>query len=394
MSDLTAHQRLVSGPQGPRVVLDGRPVLQLCSSNHLGLADHPRVRQAAADAAMRWGVGAGGARLAAGTMTAHRRLEERLAAFHGAHAAVLFGDEHLAAAGVLAALAGPGGVVLVDKAAGPPLHDGARLSGAEVVAVRHADAEHVAWLLRRLAGRAAVVACEAVGALDGEVAPLAELAEACARRGARLVVDEGQAVGCLGPDGRGALAEAGLEGEADVVLGSLGAALGAQGAYAAARDAATARALLEGAWPLRTSPAPAPPLAAAALAALALLEEQPRRVDKLRRNGDALRDALEREGFVPGGSAAHLVVLPTGDGAAAGALADAALRRGVLVHAIRPPAVPEGEARVRLAVMASHTRSELRDAARALGRAALEAGLRPGAAPRAAGVFDGEVQAA
>ncbi len=138
---LYRRTRMVSGPQGPRVVLDGRPVLVLCSGNSLGLADHPRVREAAADAAMRWGVGAGAGRMASGTMTLHRRLEERLAAFTRADAAVLFGSGSLANLGVIPALARKGEIAFHDELAHPSIADGCRLAGAEVFPYRHADPE-------------------------------------------------------------------------------------------------------------------------------------------------------------------------------------------------------------------------------------------------------------
>src|SRR5689334_14532679 len=138
---LYRRMRMVSGPQGPRVLLDGRPVLLLCSDNCLGLADHPRVRHAAADAALRWGAGAGSARPVAGNMTLHRRLEERLAAFVGAHTALLFGSAYLAAVGIIPALARAGEMVFADERNPPALLDGCRLSGAEVVPYRHADVD-------------------------------------------------------------------------------------------------------------------------------------------------------------------------------------------------------------------------------------------------------------
>src|SRR5919206_1426711 len=141
---LYRRTRLVSGPQGPHVVLDGKPVLLLCSSNYLGLADHPRVRQAAADAATRWGVGAGAARVASGTMTLHRRLEERLAAFCGKRAGLLFGSGALANLGTIPALARRGEIVLCDELSHPSIVDGCRLSGAETIRYRHADADHLA----------------------------------------------------------------------------------------------------------------------------------------------------------------------------------------------------------------------------------------------------------
>src|SRR5689334_23508159 len=144
LKELGLHRRtrLVSGPQGPRVVLDGRPVLLLCSNNYLGLADHPRVREAAADAAMRWGVGSGASRLVSGTMTIHRRLEERLAAFKGRETALLFGSGYLANAGCVAALARPGDVVFSDELNHASLIDGCRLSRAEIFVYGHRDVEH------------------------------------------------------------------------------------------------------------------------------------------------------------------------------------------------------------------------------------------------------------
>src|ERR1700761_7400950 len=149
---LSRRLRLVSGPQGPTVLLDGKPVLLLCSNNYLGLADHPQVREAAADAAMRWGVGAGGSRLISGTMTVHRRLEERLAAFAGRQSCLLFGSGYLANLGVIGALAGPGDTVFSDELNHASIIDGCRLSRAEVVVYRHRDVEHLEWSLRRHPG--------------------------------------------------------------------------------------------------------------------------------------------------------------------------------------------------------------------------------------------------
>ena len=147
LQDLGLYRRLrmTSGPQGPRVVLDGKPVLLLCSNNYLGLADHPRVREAAADAAMRWGVGAGGSRLVSGTMRIHRKLEERLAAFKGSEAALLFGSGYLANIGVVSALAGEGEIVFSDELNHASIIDGCRLSRARTFVYRHNDMDHLAW---------------------------------------------------------------------------------------------------------------------------------------------------------------------------------------------------------------------------------------------------------
>ena len=313
LNELGLHQRMrmVSGPQGPRVVLDGRPVLLLCSGNSLGLADHPKVRQAAADAAMRWGVGAGASRVSCGTMTLHRRLEERLATFTGQRAALLFGSGALANMGVIAALARRGEIVLHDELSHSSILDGCRLSGAEVMAYRHADPDHLAWSLRQCDGRATLIATDGMFGMDGDVAPLAEIVALAHRYDARVLVDEAHALGALGPGGRGAVAEAGLEGEVDVITGTLGKALGSYGGFVAC-DHVTARFLVHSARTLLHSTALPPVAAAAAMAALDLLEEQPRRVEKLLANAEALRDGLAREGFEVSGAAAHVVPLVVG----------------------------------------------------------------------------------
>jgi 8-amino-7-oxononanoate synthase len=390
---LYRRTRMVSGPQGPRVVLDGRPALLLCSGNSLGLADHPRVRQAAADAAMRWGVGACAPRLACGTMTLHRRLEERLAAFVRADAAVLFGSGTLANLGVIPALARRGEIVLYDELSHPSIADGCRLAGAEAVPYAHCDPESLAWELRRAEGRAALIATDSIFGTDGDIAPLAEIVALARRHDVRVLVDEAHALGAIGPAGRGAVAEAGLEGEVDVITGSLGKGLGSYGGYACC-DHVTARYLVNAARPLLHSTAPAPVAVAAALAALELLEEQPRRVEKLQANAEVLRDELAREGFEVTGACTHVVPVLVGSPELALRIVDAALEDGVFAEAVIPPLVPDGAARLRVAAMASHSRSELREAARVLGRAALRCGFRPGtgspvaAAPAA--VFDAD----
>jgi 8-amino-7-oxononanoate synthase len=385
---LYRRTRMVSGPQGPRVVLDGRPVLVLCSGNSLGLADHPRVREAAADAAMRWGVGAGAARMASGTMTLHRRLEERLATFLRSDAAVLFGSGSLANLGVIPALARKGEVVFHDELAHPSIADGCRLAGAEAFAYRHCDPEHLAWGLAQSDGRGALIATDGVFGLDGDVAPLEEIVELAHRYDVRVLVDEAQALGAIGPGGRGAVAEAGLQDEVDIVTGSLGKALGSYGGFACC-DHVTARFLVNSARTLLHSTAPPPVAVAAAMAALSLLHDQPRRVEKLLDNAEALRDELAREGFEVAGASTHIVPLLVGNAEPAAQIVEHALDQGVFCEAATPAASPDGAARLRLAVMASHTRAELRGAARVLARAALRAGIRPGTSgPVALAQFD------
>ncbi|MGI8731355.1 MAG: 8-amino-7-oxononanoate synthase [Solirubrobacteraceae bacterium] len=379
---LYRRTRLVSGPQGPNVVLDGRPALLLCSNNYLGLADHPRVCEAAAEAAMRWGVGAGASRLVSGTMTVHSRLEQRLAAFKGTESALLFGSGYLANIGVVGALARAGDVVFSDELNHASIVDGCRLSRAEVFVYDHNDTEHLAWGIRQVGPRAAVIVTESIFSMDGDLAPLEQICDLGQRHGVRVVVDEAHATGCLGEGGRGAVAEADLEREVDVIVGTLGKALGSYGAFAAC-DAEVAQLLTNSARSLLFSTAPPPPVVAGALAALEVLCEQPRRVERLQANAAVLRGELAREGFDVSGSTTQIVPLIVGDAATAMRVCEAALERGVFAQAIRPPTVPDGTSRLRLAVMSTHTKPELREAARVLGRAALQAGFRPATAPPA-----------
>ncbi len=373
---LHRRTRLVSGPQGPHVLLDGKPVLLLCSNNYLGLADHPRVREAAADAAMRWGVGAGASRLVSGTMTIHRRLEDRLAAFKGRQSALLFGSGYLANTGTVAALARPGDVVFSDELNHASLIDGCRLSRADVFVYDHGDVEHLEWGIRDAEGRGTLIVTDSVFSMDGDVAPLAEIVELAQRHGLRTVIDDAHGTGALGPGGRGALAEAGLEDQVDVIVGTLGKALGSYGAFVAC-DHQMTRYLLNAARTFIFSTALPPPAVAGALAALDLLEEKPRRVAKLAANAAALRRGLIREGFDVGGSTTQIVPLIVGDAELAVRMCDAALGRGVFAQAIRPPTVPAMTARLRLAVMATHREEELIEATRTLGAVARSLGIAP-----------------
>ncbi len=381
LDGLDRRLRMVSGPQGPRVLLDGRPVLVLCSNNYLGLADHPRVREAAAEAAMRWGVGAGASRLVSGTMTIHGRLEQRLAAFAGSEACVLFGSGYLANLGVIGALAGRGDAIFSDERNHASIIDACRLSRAEVLVYRHRDVDHLDWLLRRRGARrtgegARLIVTDSVFSMDGDLAPLPAIAELAEIHGARTVVDDAHAVGALGPDGRGAVAQAGLEGEIDVVVGTLGKALGSYGAYACASES-TVSYLINTARSLIFSTAPPPPAVAGALTALELLGERSHRVRRLNCNARVLREALAAEGFAVADDEMHIVPLIVGEPQTAMRMCEAAIERGVFAQAIRPPSVPAGTSRLRLTAMASHTPAELRRAALVLGEAARASGLDP-----------------
>jgi glycine C-acetyltransferase/8-amino-7-oxononanoate synthase len=373
--------RLVSGPQGPRVTLDGQPVLLLCSNDYLGLANHPRVRGAAADAASQWGAGAGASRLISGNMQPHGRLEQRLAKFKGYESALLFGSGYLANTGTIAALAGRGEVVFSDELNHASIIDGCRLSRAETFVYRHGDIEHLAWGLGEAAGRGSLIVTDGVFSMDGDIAPLEQLLELSRRHRCRLMVDEAHATGALGPGGRGSVAAAGLSGEVDLVVGTLGKALGSYGAYVCAGRELTDY-LLNTARSFVFSTAPPPPAIGAGLAALELLESHPDRVERLRANASTLRAALGAEELEVGSSETQIVPVEVGDATRTMELSERLLEHGVFAQGIRPPTVPKGSSRLRLTVMSTHRGDELKQAAKLVGATARELGIS--AAPTAA----------
>jgi glycine C-acetyltransferase/8-amino-7-oxononanoate synthase len=366
--------RLIEGPQGPSVTLDGQPVLLLCSNNYLGLADRAEVREAAAEAALRWGAGSGASRLISGTMEPHRELETQLAAFKGYEAALLFGSGYLANSGIIAALAGRGEIVFSDELNHASIVDGCRLSRAETFVYRHGDVEHLAWGLREAGDRASLIVTDGVFSMDGDVAPLPQLLELARRHGARLMVDEAHATGAVGPGGRGSVSAAGLSGEVDLVVGTLGKALGSYGAYACA-DAGTIDLLVNTARPFIFSTAPPPTAAGAALAALSVLEAEPELVERLQANAETLRSGLRAEGLRVGASATQVVPVEIGAAETTMELCERALQRGVFAQGIRPPTVPAGSCRLRFTAMATHQPEELVGAARVVGEVARELSL-------------------
>ncbi|HET6831337.1 MAG TPA: 8-amino-7-oxononanoate synthase [Solirubrobacterales bacterium] len=362
---LLRHMRTVGSAQGPRVDLDGRDVLLLCSNDYLSLASHPDVIAAAIAATERWGAGAGASRLISGNMEPHDLLEQELAAFHGTETALLLGSGYLANTGIVAALARRGDVVFSDELNHASIIDGCRLAGAETFVYRHRDLEHLAWALGRLPGHCGLIVTDGLFSMDGDVAQLGWLRELASRHGAMLMVDDAHAVGALGPGGRGSVAEAGLAGEVDVLVGTLGKALGSYGAYACV-SREVHDLLVNTARPLIFSTALPPAAAAAASAALGIIASDPARIARLRANASTLRAALAAAGLEPRGAGAQIMPVAVGDPDRAVAICRRALDGGVYAQAIRPPTVPEGTSRLRLSVVADHEPEQLIDAASAL----------------------------
>jgi 8-amino-7-oxononanoate synthase len=359
---LLRRLRRVESRQGPYVDIEDQRALLLCGNNYLGLAEHPIVLAAAAEALERWGAGAGASRLVSGNMDPHEQLERELAGFLGRPTSLLFGSGYLANTGAVAALAGRGEVVFSDALNHASIIDGCRLSGAARFVYRHRDVEHLAWGMKRAAGRPALIVTDGLFSMDGDLAPLGWLVELARKHGARLMVDDAHALGAIGPGGRGTAAELGLVEEIDVLVGTLGKALGSYGAFVST-GAELRELLVNTARPLIFSTALPPACAAAAGAALEILVAEPERVERLAANAAALRQGFAAEGLEVGESAAQIIPVLVGDAERAVAASRRALDRGVYAQAIRPPTVPDGTSRIRLTVMATHDESDLRAAA-------------------------------
>lgn len=361
--------RVIESAQGARVTLEGREVILLCSNDYLGLAGHPAIRRAAADAAERWGAGAGASRLVSGNMLLHRELEEELATFKGHARCLLFGSGFLANVGVIATLAGPGDVILSDALNHASIVEGCRLSRAQTIVFDHADLDSLSAGLRRASGRRALIVTDGVFSMDGDLAPLEGIVELARRHGARIMVDEAHATGVVGPGGRGLVAALGLQHEVDLVIGTLSKALGSYGAFVCC-EPDLAELLINRSRTLIYSTALPPPTVAAALAALRLLRDQPGIIERLWANARTLRTELGRHGLRIAVADMPIVPVVVGDARAATDLCEQVLSEGVFAQAIRPPTVPPGTSRLRLVATAGHSTQDLAHAASTVAAAA------------------------
>jgi 8-amino-7-oxononanoate synthase len=354
--------------QGPVVVVGGRRLVNLCSNDYLALAADPRLVEAAAAAARAEGAGAGASRLVAGDLPIHGRLEAALAALHGAEAALLFNSGYHANAGVPPALAGRDDAVFSDVLNHASLVDGALLSRAELVRYRHGDVDELDQLLGRTRARRKLVVTDAVFSMDGDAAPLAELAEACRRHGAMLYVDEAHAVGVLGETGAGLAEALQVKDRVDVEMGTLGKALGAFGAYVAG-EARLRELLLTRARTFVFTTALPPAACGAALAALQVVRGDPARRARLAALTARMRAGLAALGFDVSRVVAPIFPVVLGSEARALAAARALRDRGFFVRAIRPPTVPRGTSRLRVSLTAGHDERQVDAFLGALGEA-------------------------
>jgi len=363
------RRRLVvrGGPQGARIVFDGRELVNFGSNDYLALAADPRLAQAAAEAAQGEGFGGGASPLVTGFGRSHLELQDELADFEQTEAALVFGSGYAANTGTIAALVGPGDVVLPDRKNHASLWDGCRLSRADVRPYPHADVRRLEELLDKSATyRRRLIVTDGLFSIDGDLAPLGELARLARRYQAMLLVDEAHATGVFGHHGRGTCEAAGVQADVDVRIGTLSKALGSVGGFVAGP-----RKLID--WLVARarsyifSTALPGPGAAAARAALGIVRQDARPRAELLRRAEGLRDEIGRQGWKIGRPAGQIVPLIVGTPGRALQLAAQLRERGLLVPAIRPPTVPEGEACVRISLTWGHTPEMIDQLLQALG---------------------------
>jgi len=353
---------VVESYDGPHVTMNGKRLLLLCSNDYLGLAGHPALRNAASAAMDRYGFGSGASRLVSGTSALHGELEQKIARFKGTEAALAFNSGYAANTGIIPAIAGEGDVILSDSLNHASIIDGCRLSKAEVKVFRHRDVTHVEDLLKKsFFARRTLIVTDGVFSMDGDIAPLPELASLAQKYGALLMVDDAHATGVLGDTGRGTTEHFSLAGQVSVQIGTLGKALGSFGAFAAG-GRALIDYLVNRSRSFIFSTALPPLVCAASIAALDIVDREPERREKLRENRERFVQGLLSLGVAVADSKTPIVPLMIGDSAKALAVGEKLLEYGIYAAAIRPPTVPEGTARIRTTVTAIHTAVDIDNA--------------------------------
>ncbi len=367
--------RQLSGEQLARARFDGRDVVNLSSNNYLGLTTHPRLREAALRAVRDLGVGSGSVRTIAGTMDLHMELERRIAAFKKTEASVVFQSGFAANAGTVSALLGKGDLILSDELNHASIIDGARLSRADIRVFPHRDVEALGRLLEETgAVKRRLVITDGVFSMDGDIAPLREIAALARAHGAIMMIDDAHSSGVLGRAGRGTVDHFDVHGQVDVQVGTLSKAIGVLGGYVCGSKSLI-EYLYHRARPILFSTSLPPAVAAACLAAFDVLEEEPERIERLWANTKGFKAGLARLGFDTGSSETPITPIFVGEADLAMRFSDRLFERGVFAQGIGYPTVAKGKARLRTIVTATHLDEDLDRALTVLGDVGRELGV-------------------
>jgi 8-amino-7-oxononanoate synthase len=358
-ASLYRRVRSVAGEQDAVLTVDGRQVLNFCSNNYLGLANHPALGEAAKEAIDRYGCGSGASRLISGNMTLHEELESRIAELKGTEAALVFNSGFQTNTGVIPVLVGEGDVVLSDALNHASIIDGCRLSRAKIFVYRHCAMDELERGLKDSPRDSRkLIVTESLFSMDGDEAPLADIVNLAEKHGAMLMVDEAHATGIYEPNGAGLVSKLGLGDRVLVQMGTLGKALGGFGAYVAGSQALRELLINRCRSFIFTTSLP-PAVMAMAIAAIDLIKKEPQRRQALRDNCRFLRAGLAALGHSLGTSQSQILPLMIGDATQCMQLSEDLLRRGVFAQGIRPPTVPPGTSRLRITLMATHKREHI-----------------------------------
>jgi len=357
--------RVLEDEQAPVCTFDGKKVINLASNNYLGLTTHHKLRQAAIEATKKYGVGSGAVRTIAGTMKVHMELEEKIARFKNVEASVVFQSGFAANAGTVAAVLGKDDFIISDELNHASIIDGARLSRATIKVFHHKDTAHAEELLKEAADKPGhkLLITDGVFSMDGDIAPLPALCDLAEKYGAIMMVDDAHSSGVLGRNGRGTIDHYKVHGRVDIQVGTLSKAIGALGGYVCgSRDLIDF--LYHRARPFLFSTSHPPSVAATCIAAFEVLEKEPERIEKLWENTRYWKKELGGLGFNIGGvntptSETPITPIIIGDGALTMEFSRELFKEGVMGTGIAFPTVPEGKARVRTIMTATHTRDEL-----------------------------------
>ncbi len=373
--------RVLEDEQAPVCTFDGKKVINLASNNYLGLTTHPKLRRAAIEATKKYGVGSGAVRTIAGTMKIHMELEEKIARFKNVEAAVVFQSGFAANAGTVSAVLGKDDFIISDELNHASIIDGARLSRATIKVFRHKDVAHAEELLKEVADKPGhkLLISDGVFSMDGDIAPLPALCDMAEKYGAIMMVDDAHSSGVLGRNGRGTIDHYKVHGRVDIQVGTLSKAIGALGGYVCGSHDLI-DFLYHRARPFLFSTSHPPSVAATCFAAFEVLEQEPERIEKLWENTRFWKKELGGLGFNIGGvntpaSETPITPIIIGDGARTMEFSRELFKEGVLGTGIVFPTVPEGTARVRTIMTATHTRQELNQALDVLGKVGKRMGI-------------------
>jgi len=368
--------RVLESPCEPISRFDGREVINLASNNYLGLADHPKLVEAAVEATKKYGAGSGAVRTISGTMSIHMELERRIARFKNTEACVVFQSGFAANAGTVSAILTPDDHIISDALNHASIIDGCRLSKAKIHVFPHKDTAKADEILRDLAGADGrkLLITDGVFSMDGDIGPLPALVEIAERHGAIMMIDDAHSSGVLGRNGRGTVDHFGLHGRVDIQVGTLSKAVGVLGGYVCgSRD--LIEFLYHRARPFLFSTSHPPGVAAACMAAFDILEQEPERIEQLWSNTRYFKSILQNAGFHTGESETPITPIMVGEAKTAHAYSAGLFENGLYATGIGFPTVPEGRARIRTIVTATHTPEMLDRAAEILTRVANNMGI-------------------